>query len=1009
MDTNILTVFSTTEKPFADQFDQKIEREFCEGSAIAPHLYRSAVEIIEDTGFWEPNLELGQSVPRFWETRKPHNFRAIAMLRHETGKYWQGKPQNPRTGKDGKLIKYETLASSGSRAYLPAVDAATRQAIARRYGCDVPLEGSFWDWVASRPNIPIILTEGGKKALALLSLGCVAIALTGVNGGYRANQRIGGAVVPLERKTLIDDLKRFTADRSVILAFDQDAKPETQKRVKSALFVFSGLLKAAGARVAIAEWQPGQGKGIDDLIVNCGSAAAETAIGSATEFGRWAIRQSLENRVSRRPDLNIGEREFSVDGLPDECDIALWGGKGTRKSKTIGELIGGSTWLSICALQAFAREQAEGFGGGFINDDSRYGNRFLRRGDQVIGGCVCVPSVLKVQAIDAKILVIDETTDVLYFLLVSKLANKDGIRPLLLAEFERRIREADRIIIADADLTEEALLWIEAIRGKRFFLVRSDRRPLQWQANIIQGMKKDAIADLMQQIEEAGPDKVVYASFDEKATANAIAAVLEAKDIHCLLITQETSGGVIERSFLNSKGADLPALIQSGVRAILASPTVTKGFSIEHYTDLVDAVWGIYTGCSITADAIAQALDRVRALVPRFIYVPEKGKAYSKISKALNTQEFIRDFKASSTAAARLARLSLKPETAFAVDSIDWQSANFKLLASFEVNRNKGMKSLRDVVIELLAAEGKVINWIKPSCTKEQAQSVRLQIAEARSAGDTAREIAIASALDLNQIEFEALEKKSKTEPLAQSETEAVEKYRIAKFYRVEGVDSALVRFDNKGRRRSQARNFETWMCAAIAQARTVNSIELAPSCPQDWKRDILQHKLLMASGAVEFILGIMSGDISELLPEMVIPIGEKLKTYAVEFKLAFNYEIAKITPQQAVYQLMDWAGLKRDCKMVRTGKMLERRYWVEAENLAAMLDTVTRRAESVTPSQSDLSNSPGVTSPHDDPRWQDEAAIADIRQMIAACPAENMADLRAMFPDLIWKRAIAA
>ena len=50
--------------------------------------------------------------------------------------------------------KYETPVGNGSRVYLPAVPAEIRQRIGERYGIQVPLEGSFWDWVEAHPEVP---------------------------------------------------------------------------------------------------------------------------------------------------------------------------------------------------------------------------------------------------------------------------------------------------------------------------------------------------------------------------------------------------------------------------------------------------------------------------------------------------------------------------------------------------------------------------------------------------------------------------------------------------------------------------------------------------------------------------------------------------------------------------------------------------------------------------------------------------------------------------------------
>ncbi|MHC5832866.1 MAG: DUF3854 domain-containing protein, partial [Nostoc sp.] len=93
-----------------------------------------------------------------------------------------------------------------SRAYLPTINRETRRLIANSYGVEVPPPGeSFWDWLELHPEIPIIITEGGKKSLSLLSEGFVDIALYGINGGYRSKDLIGNHVLPY----LIPDIARF--------------------------------------------------------------------------------------------------------------------------------------------------------------------------------------------------------------------------------------------------------------------------------------------------------------------------------------------------------------------------------------------------------------------------------------------------------------------------------------------------------------------------------------------------------------------------------------------------------------------------------------------------------------------------------------------------------------------------------------------------------------------------------------------------------------------------------
>ena len=133
----------------------------------------------------------------------------------------------------------------------PNLDPETRQRIQSRYNTLVPLQSSPWDWLKLRPEVPIVLTEGGKKGLSLLTQGYLGIALYGVNGGYRTKDALGETCTPY----LIADLLPFIQPgRPVYLAFDQDAAVETNQSVARALSRFGSVLKQAGAIVSIIQW-----------------------------------------------------------------------------------------------------------------------------------------------------------------------------------------------------------------------------------------------------------------------------------------------------------------------------------------------------------------------------------------------------------------------------------------------------------------------------------------------------------------------------------------------------------------------------------------------------------------------------------------------------------------------------------------------------------------------------------------------------------------------------------
>src|SRR6478672_509860 len=119
------------------------------------------------------------------------------------------KPDQPYRNDQGKLIKYEHPPKTPTRVFFLRTPLSTWQHIAKRYNKALPEpveiseEGEalgFWQW-AIQNQLPIVVTEGCKKAASLLSAGYAAIALPGINSGYRQ----GGTDPKLKRK-LVDDL-----------------------------------------------------------------------------------------------------------------------------------------------------------------------------------------------------------------------------------------------------------------------------------------------------------------------------------------------------------------------------------------------------------------------------------------------------------------------------------------------------------------------------------------------------------------------------------------------------------------------------------------------------------------------------------------------------------------------------------------------------------------------------------------------------------------------------------
>jgi Domain of unknown function (DUF3854) len=935
------------------------ESEFIHGSGINPELYSSAVRVVGDLESSTPGeAETPIHEALNWHYRRfgllANQSLLAALLLNEDGSCWQAKLSTPKRDKQsGKRRKYETPVGNGSRAFLPAIPGQLWETIAQQYEVGCNETSFFWDWIADRPEIPIVLTEGGKKSLAALSQGYVTIALYGINAGVSKYETIAGERIHRLKPELIPDLQRFAVEgRKFILAFDQDAKPQTRYKVEGALADLSWHLEQTGAIVNIASWegQADRCKGLDDLIVNAGVEAWHSAYKQAVPANEWRIGRQLAAAVKRQPDLKIGDREFFevVEQLPKSGIVVLWGGKGTGKSKAIGLLSRSEKWLAMVPLQSLGRSAAESLGGVFINDGDQVKSQVLKDGQPIDGVAVCYPSMMKLVGVESDVLILDETTAGLEFLLSSPLTNQGGIRPLLLREFERRVRMARLVILADADLNEDVIRYIELIRGERSFLVRSDRQPLNYTAHLIDGTRNQAIGMFLQQLEKAPSEKILWLNCDVKAIVDQLDLMLSQQNIQCLKITSDTSGGELEQAFLTSKGKILPRLAAQNIRVILSSPSVTQGFSVEHHTDLIDSVWGIYTGCSISAHSIAQAPDRIRNnQVPRFLHIAKKGKAYSRLSRAESAGKFLREFKSVQSASARLVRHALKPETIAQVDKLDWESENLKLLAAFEVRRNRGMRNLRETVTALLRQEGKRVEILKPSISKTAAKDIEQQLKASRNSILLTHAKSVATAKELTELEAKSLERKSHNQALSIDELNALERFYIAQFYRLEQVAVEDVMVDRKGRTRQEVRNLEMVLNGNLAEAKSAGSIEQNPDTPQDWSKAIVQHQLLELSGMGELIRAICRGAVMELEPERVGQIAAQLQAHPQEYQLAFGFSnIDRVTPMQAITTVLNWVGIKRSVHRRRVAGGVLRIYRIDQEHLAFLQTLLAQRGE---------------------------------------------------------------
>ena len=1036
-----------------DQFHRQMQRECCEGSAISPALYQAAVTLISDVELL-PGGEveyliheaLGWQRSRF--PHQAHTTQYAALFENEDSSTWQAKLARPLWDKKkGKPRKYETPVGQGARAFLPAVTVQDWVAVAKRFGmthalptwvqaassrgqstlksglrgfiphhfvqveANLPLSfevdtelnwgngslivapietQSFWEWVQHIPQINIVLTEGGKKALSLLTQGYVAIALYGVDGGCLVYDRIAGEKIRKLKPELIADLQRFAVpDRMMTLAFDQDEKAATRHRVNAALARLGGLLSAVGCTVTIAQWNSKQGKGVDDLIVNGGAEAWEAALAQALPLQEWSIWNRLERKLTWKPTLRINTAHLTqlhLPSIPQTGIVALKSAKGTEKTKLIAALTQGSPkLLAVTNLISLARNLAErlvdrtGRAAHYRGDLDRAKGTYISASGYATRITTCLPSLLAIDPDQFRgcDLVLDEAVQLVRCLIGSSICNQDGKRPALLARLEELLKVAGRVILADADLDDATLNYLRKLRGEAtpVFLIRNDYVPVGYSAIVYDAPDRSAIvADLMEDIEGLEPGKMIWVATDSKALAKTLEQLItEVTGQKVFNINSDTSGGEFEQAFMKAPDAFIPQLQKEGVKVILCTPSVATGLSAE-IQGVFQRVYGIFMGVSLNDADMAQILVRLREPVERRVWCAPTGRNFAQVSQATTLKAFRHDLERRTTTTVRLIRSSLRPDVVDPTKGLDgyaWdENPHVDVYSQISVEQNRSMVHLRTALAVRLKHEGNQVTIVRRKANqviKERLRSVRslvrLQAAESLVAAEV-----------LTYTDVLMLQEKAEKMSLSPAEQTAMARFWLADFYGLspEALTTEEVLWDGEGKRRAEITELEALLHPELATERTLKGVEKQNTwnkgnTPWDLSGAAMRLKARQGLDLLAFLEWAAAGHEWFGEDDAISSRADLARQCAQDIKLALRFSIRPgMSNIQIVHQLLSQVGIKFAKRYIReNGKgrwchRLDQEHW---EKLAAILHRRTERRNRLALVEAEADRPLGLTS----------------------------------------------
>jgi hypothetical protein len=612
----------------------------------------------------------------------------------------------------GKAAKYlsPSLGKGSSRLVLLDVPFRLWQQVAARYGKGISraeVRLGFWAWV-KLSGIPIVLTEGEKKAGCLLTAGYAAISLPGIFGGYR---RDGNHLIP--------ELAVFaTPDRTFYIAFDHETKPQVQHSIFLATSRMGQLLTRTGSGVKVITL-PGPEKGVDDLIVAQGTGAFSEVYNQAVDWSRWQGEQLWA--LTYEPDILLDSRYLGDVVYPESGLVCVKSPKGTGKTTALKPLVEKAiasnrkvlvithriqlgkvicTGLGIDWIGAIPEAEKAGHQGYGLCVDSLHGNSQAK---------------FDPYAWEGAIVVLDEIEQVLWHALNSSTCYSQRVKVLeTLRELLQFVLRTGGLVVAqDADLSDVSIDYLRQMAPEEivpWLVVNHWKNAVRASVSLYDTKTPAALLTRLETVLETG---AVFVALDSQK----VKGRWSSKNLETYLanrypdkkVLRIDSESVADPNHPAWKIADRLNQVVSQYDIVLATPTIGTGVSID-LKDHFQGVFGIFQGVVSDTES-RQALARVRDNVPRYVWSAKFGPG-----KIGNGSCFYRDI-AQSTAKLVKYNIMLLKEVDF---DLDQQSDPIALRtwAKMAARVNLSLWQFRESIHHGLAREGHNVTVISDDLTK---------------------------------------------------------------------------------------------------------------------------------------------------------------------------------------------------------------------------------------------------------------------------------------------------
>jgi hypothetical protein len=482
----------------------------------------------------------------------------------------------------------------------------------------------FWSWFVKTPQVPVILTEGGKKAGAIIHANHVAVALPGIHSGYRQPKDEWGNKIGSPH--LIPQLELLArGGREITFCFDNDSKPTAIKNVRHAIVKTGTLLQLKGASVSVVATWDGSEKGVDDLIVARGVEYFHSLYQTRTSLSDFKLSALLD--ISKYQPLLVNQRYLEENLVPPEDAqiIGIKSPKNTGKTEWLSRIVRqllfkGKPVLIITHRIQLAKALCARFG---IDHIEEIKNSQIKG---VLGYGLCIDSLhpnsqarFNPEDWSEAIVILDECEQVIWHMLDSSTCQLN--RVAIIENFQRLLKTVidtgGKIYLSDSDLSCIAIDYVQKLIScplKTWVVENVYNKSNATQKRLLFGYSggdpRELIAALVKAIERG--EKALVHSTGQKAKSRWGSINLESylgqKFPHLKILRIDGESVSDPKHPAYGCMANLN-MILSNYDIAIASPVIETGISIDlkgHF----DAVW-----------AIAPALGQMTTLILPYVNI----------------------------------------------------------------------------------------------------------------------------------------------------------------------------------------------------------------------------------------------------------------------------------------------------------------------------------------------------------------------------------------------------